>query len=103
MENKEWTKYNNSEGAKKYRKEWKLLKRYGITIDGYRLLNEKQKGLCAICGNPNKNKRILSVDHSHKTGLIRGLLCQPCNMAIGLLKEDTSIIEKVLNYLKSNI
>lgn len=51
-----------------------LNRTYGITVDQYNLLLEAQGGVCAVCGEPPKNYR-LSVDHDHKTGLVRGLLC----------------------------
>lgn len=68
--------------------------RYGLTIEDYNVLVEKQNGLCAICGLPEKTIRggkllPIAIDHNHRSGEIRGLLCQSCNRAIGLLKADT--------------
>ena len=61
----------------------------------------------SICGNPEsqKDKRIkgtktLCIDHDHKTGKIRGLLCQNCNVSIGKFKEDINIMQKAIDYLK---
>ena len=81
---------------------------FGITLEEYELLLEKQNGVCAICGNSvvdihNKKtgkKRKLAVDHSHKTGKIRGLLCGRCNRAIGMAEESPTILKKMINYLK---
>ncbi len=57
-----------------------LLKKYGITEEQYDELHRKQRGCCAVCGRPSaKWKARLSVDHDHKTGDIRGLLCAYCN------------------------
>lgn len=54
---------------------------YGITVDEYDKMFEFQDGSCAICGRPPKNKR-LAVDHDHKTGAVRGLLCHICNQTL---------------------
>lgn len=77
-----------------------LVKNYGITIEEYDAMNLKQKGVCAICKQPetklNKNGTVhkLAVDHCHKTGKVRGLLCFKCNAAIGFFeKRDIPIID----------
>lgn len=80
-----------------------VLKSYGVTVEEYNKLVIKQKGLCKICGSFPKRK--LSLDHDHKTGKIRGLLCNSCNMALGLFKDNTIFLlraSKYLNYAKSN-
>jgi len=61
------------------------------------------KGICMACGKsePIKNRR-LSVDHCHKTGKIRGVLCSNCNRALGLLNDDISVLSNLFEYL-SNI
>lgn len=71
---------------------------YGITIDEYDNMFRVQGGKCAIC--QNKQGRTLHVDHCHRTSIVRGLLCQKCNMAIGLLSDDTKILQRAINYLK---
>jgi len=53
----------------------------GITDEEYERLLAEQEGGCAICGNPPKTRR-LSVDHNHRTGKVRGLLCFRCNRAL---------------------
>src|SRR5438046_1388392 len=55
-----------------------LMATYGMTIETYERLLRFQGGLCAICRRPPKRRR-LAVDHNHKTGAIRGLLCFACN------------------------
>jgi len=70
---------------------------YGLTLDQYHAMFEAQGELCAVCGD------VLSkpyVDHDHDTGHVRGLLCGPCNSAIGFLKERPSIIRAAANYLE---
>lgn len=90
----------------KGRNRW-LKYNYGITIQEYVKLIEIQKGCCAICGKPEttiKNGRIirLHVDHNHKTGRIRGLLCSKCNMSIGLCMESKEILLSMIDYLEKN-
>lgn len=55
--------------------------RYGITLDDYNSVLEAQNGRCAICGELPSNH--LCIDHDHKTGKVRGLLCISCNVALG--------------------
>jgi hypothetical protein len=76
-----------------------LKKRYGITLDDYDAMFKKQKGLCMLCGKPEKNKRHLHVDHDHVTGKVRGLLCGVCNRALYWL-ENSEWREKAEQYLK---
>lgn len=84
----------------------RLLKfKYGMTLEQYDALFEKQSGKCAICGrtemsNRTTAQRYLSVDHNHATEKIRGLLCDRCNRAVGLIGEDYTILEKAIEYLK---
>jgi len=64
---------------------------------------KKQKGKCAICRNlQGKNKRRMDIDHDHKTGKIRELLCNSCNKAIGYFKENTTVLESAIIYLKKH-
>jgi hypothetical protein len=79
----------------------KMLERvYGITADDYWRMHKEQSGVCVICGRGNNGKR-LHVDHDHATGKIRGLLCQKCNMSIGLLDDNPSIVLKMHEYLSA--
>lgn len=81
-------------------REYDLKKAYGISVEDWSRMYEEQNGCCAICNRHQAEfKKRLSVDHCHKTGKIRGLLCQPCNHAIGLFKENTYVIQKALEYL----
>jgi hypothetical protein len=72
---------------------------YGITPDEFKAMFEKQKGLCAICGELPRTKRNLHVDHCHATGKVRGLLCNGCNTGIGALKESPKIFTNAIKYL----
>ena len=74
-----------------------LKSRYGITEEDYELMSANQNNCCAIC--KQKSEINLSVDHCHKTGIVRGLLCRNCNLALGYLKDDTNRIESAIKYL----
>lgn len=77
---------------------------YGLTPADYAELLAAQNSVCAICGEPEvltyrgRLKR-LSVDHCHDTDEIRGLLCNACNTAIGMLRHDPALVEKARLYL----
>ena len=76
-----------------------LRQNFGITLDEYRVKFKQQNGVCAICGGINSD-RSLAVDHNHKTGQIRGLLCSRCNPALGFLQENPDRITKILDYMR---
>jgi Recombination endonuclease VII len=73
------------------------LRRYGISLAEYDALLEKQGGACAICRKRPKGR--LCVDHCHVTGMVRGLLCNECNGALGYLKDDQGSLVAALAYL----
>ena len=62
-------------------------------------LARSQGNSCAICGAKPKGRR-LAVDHDHKTGKIRGLLCMPCNTALGKFRDDPKLLRKAIKYLE---
>jgi len=93
--------YKIKYGSPKKRRDQALRYAYGINQNEYNVLLDKQKGGCAICGC-KPNKRPLSVDHCHKTGKVRGLLCQKHNVAIGLLNEDPILFDAAKQYLQSH-
>lgn len=116
VKNIKWRKEN----PEKYRKavaDWrlrnpeyeptlKLKSRYGITSDQYIEMVKIQNNQCAICGNsetainPASNKvQKLAVDHCHKTGKVRALLCQDCNRGIAKFHEDPKRLQKAIEYL----
>lgn len=79
---------------------------YGITIEEYLDIAERQNYKCAICGRDNfpmksSSSGLLVVDHDHNTGVVRGLLCHNCNSALGLLQDNPETLEVAIAYLKS--
>jgi hypothetical protein len=78
----------------------KYRNKYGLTVGEYELMFAEQGGTCKIChGTGLKNKR-LSIDHDHKTGKVRGLLCHGCNVMIGLAKENPAHLHAAVDYLE---
>ena len=94
------------EYCKKYRETDTYYKRvYGISVEEYLDLAEKQNFVCSLCGKPNFSMGVnhsgcLVVDHDHKTGKVRGLLCHNCNRALGLLHDDPALIQRASEYVK---
>jgi hypothetical protein len=79
-----------------------ILKRYGLTIDQYDQMLAEQNGLCAIC-HERKGSLIsdrMAVDHDHKTGKVRALLCGQCNTLIGHIDDNIEWLESAIDYLK---
>jgi hypothetical protein len=107
----------NKKRAKLAQKEWHsknsdhvrnnaLLRNFGITLDEYNSILLKQNSVCALCERPevaidNRTGKIknLSVDHDHKTGKVRGLLCHEYNTGIGKLQEDPLLLLKASKYV----
>lgn len=58
-----------------------------------------QAGACAVCKSTEWGKAGPHIDHDHKTGIVRGILCQKCNMAAGLLGDNPATAERMLAYL----
>lgn len=77
-----------------------LRRRYGITMEEAEAIYSSTDE-CHICGGPPDTKRhYLNIDHCHETGVIRGLLCSPCNRAIGLLQDNPDLLRKAASYLE---
>jgi len=84
-----------------------LRRKYGITEDYRQSLHSKQNGLCAnpACGtllDLELGKRGADVDHCHKTGKVRGLLCGPCNRSLGAINDNTSKLRGLIQYLEGH-
>ena len=78
-----------------------LKRTYGISNDDYDKILKKQNGGCGICGKICKDeKKLFPVDHDHKTGKIRGILCNSCNNGIGRFHDDVNKLNNAVRYLK---
>ena len=80
-------------------KGYDLKRRLGLSLDGYNALVQNQNNLCAICHGPETFNGSLSVDHSHDTGKVRGLLCTNCNRGLGHFKDSLLYLKSAIEYL----
>ena len=96
-------KEHNVAYSRKYRQDHpekikeKRTDKYGITPEEYDRMYADQGGVCSICDEPMKKP---CIDHNHTTGQVRELLCHPCNVSIGLMKEDIRRFQKAISYLE---
>lgn len=96
----------NTEKCKKKNRN-KILKKYGITVEDQDRMLKEQNNKCAICGKEiflfSTSKNLIAhVDHNHKTGKIRGLLCHDCNVGLGNFKDNTEYLLGAISYLNKN-
>jgi len=74
-----------------------------MLVEEYDAILVKQGGVCAICARIPLPDKLLHVDHDHGTGVVRGLLCQQCNHAIGLLGDNPSTLRAAVQYLSVKV
>lgn len=83
--------------AKDKIRDYNLSTKYNITLADYNRLLEVQNHCCIIC---ERSHQKLVVDHNHKNGQIRGLLCQSCNIGLGSFKDKIDLLASAIKYLK---
>lgn len=88
------------ETTTRQREHW-LRRNYQLTTDEYDEMLASQNGVCAICHEKCTNGRRLAVDHDHRTGKVRGLLCSKCNTALGGFRESEDLLQKAIRYLQN--
>lgn len=81
----------------KKRHDTEFRKKFGIGLHQYQTLLEEQGGVCYLCGGTDF--RNLAVDHCHKTGKVRRLLCSECNMGLGKFKDNADLLRKAADYV----
>lgn len=103
-------KLSGFESNQEYRRNWAMLKKYDIDLSGFDALWIAFKGKCGICNNdlilPTKTRgqgrRSAVIDHDHKTGNLRGLLCNSCNKALGLFDDNYETLKQAVAWLGDN-
>lgn len=91
--------------TKEYDLELHMKRTYGMSFKDYEEMLFAQDGKCAICkAEPPKDqhKTRLNIDHCHASGKVRGLLCDCCNRALGLMRDNTELLQKAIQYLNKN-
>lgn len=73
---------------------------YGVSREEYAELVSDQNGVCALCGRASE-ERALAVDHDHASGVVRGLLCAPCNTGLGVFRDDPRLLRRAIGYLEA--
>ena len=92
---------HNAKGKATYQRlyggtrEYHLRRRYGITGADFDAMVEAQGGTCAVCDQKPEH-----VDHDHKTGKVRGILCFNCNQALGNVRDDAAVLQGLMDYLR---
>lgn len=86
-----------------YRRRQRLAYKYGLSVNEWEGMFNSQDGKCACCGgDSHKGKYGWVVDHNHLTGEVRGIVCNPCNVMIGMAKDSVEILAKGIKYLSRN-
>jgi len=112
-ENADYQKYQkdwrekNADHKKRYAKKYHIERKYNISWEEYQEMLSKTNGVCPLCLNEfiltegqgcRKNMPVL--DHCHKTGVNRGIICQSCNLTIGKVNEDVETLQRMVEYLR---
>ena len=93
--NREWFKANPDRRYKKHVKET-----YGITLEQFNQMLIYQDNKCAICFKVFSHRKDRHIDHDHKTGRVRAILCRSCNNGLGMFKDDMMVIKSATAYLE---
>ncbi len=77
-----------------------LKRHYGLTPESYNKMLEDQGSACAACQTTTPEHGVWNIDHCHTTGLVRGILCPPCNRALGHANDDANRLRALITYLE---
>jgi len=83
---------------KKGKAEWHYLKRYNLTLEQIDEILVSQDHKCGLCGRSLKEMK-RAVDHDHKTGKVRGILCNRCNLGLAMFLDNADLLKVAINYL----
>jgi len=88
--------------SSKYRKNFELNRKYGIDINKFTELFNNQNNKCKLCESeiPRGTRKKWCVDHCHKTGKIRGIICNNCNLGLGVFDDNINYLNKAIEYLQ---
>lgn len=83
-----------------YERKRNLYRKYGMRLGEFEIILKAQGGVCAICGLPPVEGKNLVVDHCHKRGKVRGLLCDACNRGLGCFRDVIASLYAAIRYLE---
>jgi hypothetical protein len=86
--------------GKEARRGEQLMRDYDLTLEQYKSLLDKQGGRCAICGTDDSGRTDWNVDHCHVSGMVRGILCSPCNKGLGQFNDSPEQLRLAAEYLE---
>lgn len=92
-------KHNRPKVTKEKKRKY-VLASYGLTVIQFENMLADQNNCCAICYTKDWGKPSPSVDHCHSTNAVRGLLCNMCNRALGMFKDNIEVLENAAKYIK---
>lgn len=92
--------YQKTDTGKTVKRRSKLKLKYGLTEAQYNEMLQQQSNVCAVCENEFESSKHTHVDHCHATGVVRGILCNHCNRALGAVKDNTEILHSLIQYLE---
>jgi hypothetical protein len=100
-ESRKWRAANRDKVLFLYKK-YDLKRYYNMTIESWNILFEAQGRCCAVCKSPYPGRKNgqWSTDHSRKTGKVRGIVCNGCNLALGHVKDDPDRLRMLIQYLE---
>ena len=87
---------------KKRANEYLKERRYGITQDQFNQMLVDQNNMCKICSTEFKSTKDTHIDHCHDTNIVRGLLCNNCNLALGQFNDNTDNMDNAIRYLQNS-
>lgn len=104
LDNLKRIKLNEQTPRRRELRRKRLIKsKYELSYKEWENLWKAQNKRCAICGEIISEEKDICVDHNHKTGAIRGLLCKKCNLGLGCFRDNPELMKLVIKYLKNDI
>lgn len=101
---REYRKKHPWRNSKEYDRMYRIKKIYNLSPEAHSEMIMTQGNCCAICGDQFREKKTKHkhpcVDHDHKTGKLRGILCSSCNLLIGYANDSEDVLEKAIKYLR---
>ena len=99
---KDCVNHRSRENQQLYNRRGKLKRQYQLSLEEYDALLSQQNNCCAVCKTkePGGNSPHFKIDHDHRTGLIRGLLCNRCNSGLGHFRDNPVTLHAAAEYLR---
>lgn len=97
--NQKW-KDNNRESYQRVKRKAHVKAKYGVSLEWIDEQLEQQDNKCTLCDTQLHKGKNIAIDHCHKTGIVRGIICRPCNSAMGMFNDNPALIERAIEYLK---